>query len=57
MHRLLPLAALVAAVIALPSAAQGATLERYPGIPGTMLLTGGPARRTSSPSRTAGTRS
>jgi Ca2+-binding RTX toxin-like protein len=42
MYRLLPLAALVAAIIALPSAAQGATLERYPGIPGTMLLTGGP---------------
>ena len=43
MRRLLPLAALVAASIALPSAAQGATLERYDGIPGTMLLTGGPS--------------
>jgi hypothetical protein len=40
MTRLLPLAALVAA-IALPSAAQGATLERYSGVPGTMLLTAG----------------
>ena len=37
------LAALVAATIALPSVAQGATLERYDGIPGTMLLTGAPA--------------
>lgn len=43
MHRLLPIAALLAAIIALPSAAQGATLERYSGIPGTMLLTAGPA--------------
>jgi hypothetical protein len=42
MRKLLPLAALVAA-IALPAAAQGATLERYDGIPGTMLLTGAPA--------------
>jgi RTX calcium-binding nonapeptide repeat (4 copies) len=39
--RLLPLAAFVAATIALPSAAQGATLER--GFPGTLQLTGAPA--------------
>jgi hypothetical protein len=38
MRRLLLLAALVAATIALPSAAQGATLERFPGLPSTMLL-------------------
>jgi Ca2+-binding RTX toxin-like protein len=43
MNRLLPLAALVAATIALPSAAQGATLERYSGVSGTMQLTAGPA--------------
>jgi Ca2+-binding RTX toxin-like protein len=43
MRRLLPIAALLAAIIALPSAAQGATLEHYSGIPGTMLLTGGSA--------------
>ena len=43
MHRLLPIAALVAAAIALPSAAQGATLERYSDVPGTMQLTAGPA--------------
>jgi Ca2+-binding RTX toxin-like protein len=43
MTRLLPLAAIVAATILLPSVAQGATLERYSGIPGTMLLTGAPA--------------
>ena len=43
MHRLLLLAALVAATIIVPSAAQGATLERYDGIPGTILLTGAPA--------------
>jgi Ca2+-binding RTX toxin-like protein len=44
MHRLpLLLAAVVAATIALPCVAQGATLERYDGIPGTMLLTGAPA--------------
>ena len=43
MNRLLPLAALVAATIALPAAAQGATLERYSGVPGTMQLTGAPA--------------
>jgi Ca2+-binding RTX toxin-like protein len=41
--RLLPLAALVAATLALPAAAQGATLERYSGVPGTMLLTAGAA--------------
>ena len=41
--RLLPIAALVAATIALPSVAQGATLERYSGIPGTMQLSAGPA--------------
>jgi Ca2+-binding RTX toxin-like protein len=41
--RLLPIAALVAATIVLPSAAQGATLEHYSGIPGTMQLTAGPA--------------
>jgi Ca2+-binding RTX toxin-like protein len=39
MNRLpLLIAALVAATIALPSVAQGATLERYHGVPGTMLL-------------------
>ncbi len=43
MRRLLPLAALVAASVAAPSAAEGATLERYDGIPGTMLITGAPA--------------
>jgi hypothetical protein len=41
--RLLPIAALAAATIALPSAAQGATLERYSGVPGTMQLTAGTA--------------
>jgi Ca2+-binding RTX toxin-like protein len=43
MNRLLLIAALVAATIALPSVAQGATLERYSGIPGTMQLTAGPS--------------
>jgi Ca2+-binding RTX toxin-like protein len=43
MRRLLLPAALVAAAIALPSAAQGATLERDSGMPGTMLVTAGPA--------------
>ncbi len=43
MNRLLPLAALVAATVALPSVAQGATLERYSGISGTMQLTAAPA--------------
>lgn len=43
MPRLPLLVALVAATIALPAAAQGATLERYDGIPGTMQLTAGPA--------------
>jgi hypothetical protein len=43
MRRHLLLAALAAATIALPSTAQGATLEHYAGIPGTMLLTGAPA--------------
>jgi hemolysin type calcium-binding protein len=41
MTRLLPLAAVLAATILLPSVAQGATLERYSGVPGTMLLTAG----------------
>jgi Ca2+-binding RTX toxin-like protein len=44
MNRLpLLLAALVAATIALPAAAQGATLERYSEINGTLLVTGAPA--------------
>jgi len=38
MRRLLLLAALVAATMAVPSVAQAATLERFPGIPNTMLL-------------------
>lgn len=42
MRRLIPLAALVAATIALPAAAQGATLERYSEINGTLLVTGAP---------------
>jgi Ca2+-binding RTX toxin-like protein len=42
MYRLLPLAALVAA-IALPSAAHGATLDEYDGIRHTLLVDGGPA--------------
>jgi Ca2+-binding RTX toxin-like protein len=42
-RRILLAAALAVAVVALPSTAQGATLEHYPGIPGTMLLTGGPS--------------
>jgi Ca2+-binding RTX toxin-like protein len=41
--RLLPIAALCAATIALPSVAQGATLERYSGVSGTMQLTAGAA--------------
>ena len=41
MTRLLPLAAVLAATILLPSVAQGATLERYSGVPGTMLLSAG----------------
>jgi Ca2+-binding RTX toxin-like protein len=44
MNRLpLLIAALVAATIALPSVAQGATLERYSGVPGTIVLTAGQA--------------
>jgi Ca2+-binding RTX toxin-like protein len=37
------LAALAAATLALPAAAQGATLERYHDVPGTLLVTGAPA--------------
>jgi hypothetical protein len=43
MSRLPLLAALVAATIVLPSAAQGATLERYLGVHGTMQLIAPPA--------------
>jgi Ca2+-binding RTX toxin-like protein len=43
MRRLIPLAALVAATIALPAAAQGATVERLPDVSATLLVTGAPA--------------
>jgi hypothetical protein len=43
MHRrLLLVASLAAAALVVPSAAHGATLERYDGVPKTLLLTGAP---------------
>jgi Ca2+-binding RTX toxin-like protein len=42
MHRILLVAALVAAAVAVPSAAHAATVERYDGIRGTLLVTGAP---------------
>ena len=42
MHRALLVAVVAAAAVAVPSAAHGATLERYDGIPHTVLLTGAP---------------
>lgn len=42
MRRLIPLAALVAATIALPASAQGSTVERLPDVSSTLLVTGAP---------------
>ena len=41
-RRILLVAVLAAAAVAVPSAAHGATVEKYDGVPRTLLLTGAP---------------